>query len=83
MTQTPFEFASNFVHIIGWPVIVYLAWRASNVFTKATTQREGMIKKFDDIHKAVTNHLGHEIVAAVKEEGKETRECIRDHFRNV
>jgi len=33
-TQTPFEWVSNHLQVIGWPTVVLFAWRASRYLTK-------------------------------------------------
>lgn len=69
--QPPFNWAINHLH---WPFIVAAAWWLRGYLNVVK-------EKFCEIHLAVTNHLGHEIVSAVRDEGEKTRECIRDNRR--
>lgn len=56
VSQTPWDWASNHIHLIGWPTLCVIAWKvrgyinnASNQFTKAVGQIDTM----------ATNHFPH------------------------
>ena len=49
INPSPFEYASQHLQLVGWPVLCWLAWqvskyvdRAAHQFTKATTQIDTM-----------------------------------------
>lgn len=53
---SPFEWASNHLHIIGWPVLVYLAWQAGNFFRDFKTQVTKTVAQIDQM---AVNHFPH------------------------
>ena len=54
--QTPFEWISNHMHIVGWPTLVFLAWRVGGYFKDIQTK---VIKTVTQIDTMATNHFPH------------------------
>ena len=57
---TPFEWASQHIHLIAWPTIVWFvgkaAWQAAKFFTQTKTQIEQTVGQ---INTMATNHFPH------------------------
>jgi len=53
---SPFEWASNHLHLIGWPAIVFLAWKASTAFSKISSHFTKAVGQIDQL---ATNHFPH------------------------
>jgi hypothetical protein len=53
---TPFEWASQHLHLIGWPALVVIAWKAANVFRKFVDRLEKTTTQIDTM---ATNHFPH------------------------
>ncbi len=66
---TPFEWVSEHLHIVGWPILCIFAWRVSAAFTEIKAKIAAEHKKFDDLHSQCTNHMPtslREILAELK-----------------
>ena len=66
VTQTPFEFASNHLHLIGWPALIAIAWKASKYFERGVTQ---ITKTVSQIDQMATNHFPHMEMSLTKQDG--------------
>jgi hypothetical protein len=53
---TPFEWASQHLHLIGWPVLVVLSWKVGTFFTQTKAKVE---KTVEQINTMATNHFPH------------------------
>jgi hypothetical protein len=55
-SPTPFEWVSSHLQVVGWPVLVYLAWKVSKYFDRASKQ---IVKTVGQIDLMATNHFPH------------------------
>lgn len=53
---TPFEWASNHLHLIGWPTLIVIAWKVSKYFERGVIQ---ITKTVGQIDQMATNHFPH------------------------
>ena len=53
---TPFQFASNYVHLVAWPTICVFLWKASKAVQKFTDKVETTTNQ---INTMATNHMPH------------------------
>jgi hypothetical protein len=53
---SPFEWVSQHLQLIGWPTLVYLAWKVSKYFDRASHQ---IVKTITQIDTMATNHFPH------------------------
>jgi hypothetical protein len=53
---SPFEWGSEHLHLIGWPTLVYLAWKVGSTFTAL---KNSVVKTVDQIDQMATNHFPH------------------------
>jgi len=58
-TLTPFEWSVQHLQVIGWPILVLLAFRISRFLTRVEDMVKIKVVQFDELHTAVTNHLSH------------------------
>lgn len=56
VTQTPWDWASNHIHLIGWPTLCVLAWRVGKYFQSITGKFEKTVSQIDTM---ATNHFPH------------------------
>ena len=54
--QSPFEYVSTHLQVIGWPALVYFAWLVSKYFERITKQASKTISQIDSM---ATNHFPH------------------------
>jgi len=81
--QTPFNWVSDHLHMIGWPALVYAVWR----ITAFLADVKGRAQRAEE---QLTNHLPSTLkdvkcsidtmAERMLESDKETREVIRDNF---
>lgn len=62
---TPFEWASNHLHLIGWPVVVYVAWQAGNLFRDMKAKVTKTVGQIDEM---ATNHFPHMEASLAKQD---------------
>jgi hypothetical protein len=55
-TQSPFEWASQHIHVIGWGTVVMAAWKISTFFSAAKAQVTKTVGQIDVLS---TNHMPH------------------------
>lgn len=55
-TPNPFEFVSQHLQVIGWPALLYFAWKVSGYFARITMQATKTIGQIDSM---ATNHFPH------------------------
>jgi len=53
---TPWEWSLQHLHLMGWPTVVFLAWRAGSYFKKL---QGDVVKTIDQIDTMATNHAPH------------------------
>jgi hypothetical protein len=53
---SPFEYVSTHLQLLGWPMMVYLAWKVSKYFDRAAHQITKTIGQIDTLS---TNHFPH------------------------
>lgn len=53
---TPFQWASQNIHMVAWPTICLIAWKASKAVTKFVDRLEKTIGQIDVLS---TNHFPH------------------------
>ena len=53
---TPFQFASQYIHLVAWPTICVFLWKASKAVQKFTDKVE---KTTGQIDLLATNHMPH------------------------
>jgi hypothetical protein len=53
---SPFQFVSNYIHLVAWPTICLVLWKASKAVTKFTDRVE---KTTGQIDAMATNHFPH------------------------
>jgi hypothetical protein len=53
---TPFQWASNYIHVVAWPTICYAIWRVSKAATKFVGKIDNTVEQID---KLSTNHFPH------------------------
>jgi hypothetical protein len=71
---TPFEWVSEHLHTIGWPILCFFAWRVSAAFTEIKARVIAEHIKFDQLHAQCTNHMPtslREILEELKEQRKD------------
>jgi hypothetical protein len=56
LQPSPWIWAVNHLHLIGWPTLCILAWRISKAFTQASSQ---ITKTVGQIDTMATNHFPH------------------------
>ena len=62
---TPFEWASNHLHILGWPAVVFFAWQVGGYFKELTAKAK---KTVDQIDAMATNHFPHMEASLAKQD---------------
>jgi hypothetical protein len=55
-STSPFEWASQHLHLIGWPALILIAWKVRGAVDKFFTH---VMRVEGSIHKWDTNHLPH------------------------
>lgn len=65
LVASPFEWALANVHVLGWPTLLVIVWRASKVFEKFNTQ---VTKTVGQIDTMATNHFPHMEVSLAKQD---------------
>lgn len=55
-SPSPFEWASQHIHMLGWGTIVVAAWKIATFFNEAKTR---VLKAENQIDQMMTNHLPH------------------------
>ena len=55
-TQSPFEWASQHIHVIGWGTVVVAAWKIASFFAEAKAQVTKTVTQIDTLS---TNHFPH------------------------
>ena len=63
---SPFEYVSTHLQLIGWPTLVYLAWKVSKYFDRASHQ---IVKTITQIDAMATNHFPHMEASLTKQDG--------------
>jgi hypothetical protein len=63
---TPFEYASNHLHLIGWPALLAIAWKVSKYFERGVTQITKTVSQIDHM---ATNHFPHMELSLSKQDG--------------
>lgn len=53
---TPFQWASNYIHVVAWPTICVVLWQASKKITKFADKIETTTDQIDSM---ATNHFPH------------------------
>lgn len=56
LSPTPWTWAFDHLHLIGWPTLCILAWRISKAFTQASSQFTKTVGQIDTM---ATNHFPH------------------------
>lgn len=64
--QSPFEYVSTHLQVIGWPALVYFAWMVSKYFERITAQASKTITQIDSM---ATNHFPHMEASLMKQDG--------------
>lgn len=54
--NSPFEWASQHIHMLGWGTVIWLVWQAGKYFNKAQSQ---FTKTIEQINTMSTNHFPH------------------------
>lgn len=54
--NSPFEWASQHIHLVGWGTVIWLVWKAGQFFSQAKTQ---VTKTVGQIDTMATNHFPH------------------------
>lgn len=62
---SPFEYVSTHLQLIGWPTLVYLAWKVSKYFDRASIQ---IVKTISQIDAMATNHFPHMEASLTKQD---------------
>jgi hypothetical protein len=65
VSQTPFQWASDHMHLIGWPALVFIAWQAGNFFRTIKTQVDKTTTQIDQM---ATNHFPHMEASLAKQD---------------
>lgn len=63
--QTPFEWLTSHIQLVGWPLIVFIAWKASKVFTDI---KHAITRTFGQIDTMATNHFPHMEASLLKQD---------------
>lgn len=63
---TPFEWASQHLHLIGWPTLIFFAWKVGKYFERGVTQ---ITKTVTQIDQMATNHFPHMETSLLKQDG--------------
>lgn len=63
--SSPFEWFSNHLHLIGWPTLVYVAWKVGTTFTEL---KNATIKTVGQIDHMATNHFPHMEASLTKQD---------------
>lgn len=53
---TPFQWASQYIHVVAWPTICIAIWKVSQAATKFVEKLDTTI---GEIHTMATNHFPH------------------------
>jgi hypothetical protein len=56
LNSGPWEWASEHLHLIGWPTLCYFGWKVSTFFSAAKTQVTKTVTQIDQL---ATNHFPH------------------------
>ncbi len=54
--NSPFEFFSQHIHLVGWGTVIMLVWKAGKFFNEAKTQVTRTVAQIDTM---ATNHFPH------------------------
>jgi hypothetical protein len=65
LSPSPWEWASEHLHLLGWPTLCYFAWKVSSFFTVAKTQ---VTKTVTQIDLMTTNHFPHMETSLAKQD---------------
>ena len=63
---SPFDWASNHLHIIGWPALVYFAWRVGTYFQSIKHKFEATVEQIDTM---ACNHFPHMEASLTRQDG--------------
>jgi hypothetical protein len=53
---TPFQWASNYIHVVAWPTICFAIWKVSKAATKFVDRLDKTVTQIDHM---ATNHFPH------------------------
>jgi hypothetical protein len=56
MSNTPFEYFSTHLQVLGWPALLFFAWQVARYFERITAQASKTIGQIDTL---ATNHMPH------------------------
>ena len=56
LASSPWEWAGEHLHLLGWPTLCYFAWRVAAFFTEAKHQVTKTVTQIDQL---ATNHFPH------------------------
>jgi len=86
MITAPFEWGSQHLHLIGWPTLCYAVYKVIRFLDDVTSRAQ---RAEEQIVNHIPTSLGEVkgsidgMKVALLESNKETREVIRDVFRQV
>jgi len=66
LQQSPFEWASNHIHMVAWPTICLIFWKAGNAWRKFLDTAHKTISQIDNM---ATNHFPHMEESLQKQDG--------------
>lgn len=64
-TQTPWDWASSHIHLIGWPTLCVIAWRVGKAFNDVSTHFTKAVGQIDTM---ATNHFPHMEASLAKQD---------------
>jgi hypothetical protein len=76
--NSPFEWASQHLQIIGWPALVIFAWRVATYFERITSQASKTVGQIDML---ATNHMPHMETSLISMEKSLTTIAENSHRR--
>ena len=77
-TLSPWDWASEHIQLIGWPTLVYLAWRVSRFITKKEYIASEEKIKLDETHQIVKDAKLDEVHQIVKDTQKSLSDIVQE-----
>lgn len=57
ITQTPFEWVSQHIQLVGWSTVLLVGYKAVRFLSAAQRKIDEDQEKFDEMHSNITNHI--------------------------
>ena len=95
-TETPFEWVNDHIHLVGWPVLIFVCWQLRGIFERFKREHTEAIKTLMDTQEIArqtkvgvdliqSNHLAHlkSDMAGLQQETSKTIEILSSIDRNI